>query len=270
MITASVNGVPQDYSIVGLVAIDTAQDVPTAFLTEAQMDSLLEDSSTHDALLLSAADSVSVTQMETAVSGMLSDGFVVGTGQRVADAEHREVAEGQSLLLLLATSFGGMAVLISFFVIASTMGLVLGSRRREFATFRTLGATPWQLISMVFTEVSLLSLVAGAIGAPLGIWVASLLRSAFVAMGVVPSSLQLVVTPWAGAAAVALIVLCAMGSHLRGCVHEPGLRVTGRGSEQAPSGRLASGGSRGHADPGSHDHDRSPVPARRHRSSRHQ
>lgn len=212
VITASVNGVPQDYSIVGLVAIDTAQDVPTAFLTEAQMDSLLEDSSTHDALLLSAADSVSVTQMETAVSGMLSDGFVVGTGQRVADAEHREVAEGQSLLLLLATSFGGMAVLISFFVIASTMGLVLGSRRREFATFRTLGATPWQLISMVFTEVSLLSLVAGAIGAPLGIWVASLLRSAFVAMGVVPSSLQLVVTPWAGAAAVALIVLCALAA----------------------------------------------------------
>ena len=211
VITASVDGVPQDYSVVGLVAADTAaREAPTAFLADAQLDSLVQDPSACDVLLLSAADGVSAAQMKTAVENVLPDGFVVGTDQRVADAEHRDVAAGRSLLLLLASSFGGMAVLVSFFVIASTMSLVLGGRRREFATFRALGATPWQLVSMVFTEVGLLSLVACAIGAIPGIWVASLLRDAFVAMGVVPSSLQLVVTPWAGAAGAVLVALCAL------------------------------------------------------------
>ena len=129
----------------------------------------MQDPSACDVLLLSAADGVSAAQMKTAVENVLPDGFVVGTDQRVADAEHRDVAAGRSLLLLLAGSFGGMAVLVSFFVIASTMSLVLGGRRREFATFRALGATPWQLVSMVFTEVGLLSLVACAIGAIPGI-----------------------------------------------------------------------------------------------------
>ena len=174
VITASVDGVPQDYSVVGLVAADTAaREAPTAFLADAQLDSLVQDPSACDVLLLSAADGVSAAQMKTAVENVLPDGFVVGTDQRVADAEHRDVAAGRSLLLLLAGSFGGMAVLVSFFVIASTMSLVLGGRRREFATFRALGATPWQLVSMVFTEVGLLSLVACAIGAIPGIWVAS-------------------------------------------------------------------------------------------------
>ena len=74
----------------------------------------MQDPSACDVLLLSAADGVSAAQMKTAVESALPDGFVVGTDQRVADAEHRDVAAGRSLLLLLASSFGGMAVLVSF------------------------------------------------------------------------------------------------------------------------------------------------------------
>ncbi len=183
-----------------------------------------------------------------------------------ADAEHREVA-ARSFSRHSTWRHGRPDLLLSSS--PPMMGLVLGSRRREFTTFRTLGATPWQLTSMFSTEESS-EPGSGAIGAPLGIWVASLLRS-FCGDGVVPSSLHLVVTPWAGAA-VALIVLCALaapllGKYLGGCVFVRSPRRTRL--SRRPVGGWRPGG-RSHADPGSHDHDRSPVPARRHRSSRHQ
>ena len=75
VITASVDGVPQDYSVVGLVAADTAaREAPTAFLADAQLDSLVQDPSACDVLLLSAADGVSAAQMKTAVeSANLTD-----------------------------------------------------------------------------------------------------------------------------------------------------------------------------------------------------
>ncbi|WP_273167555.1 ABC transporter permease [Actinomyces israelii] len=210
-LTASVDGVPQGYSVVGLVAADVETgEAPTAFLTDAQADSLVRDPDAGDVLLLRGADGVSAAQVRTAVERVLPKGLAVGTGQQVADAEHQDVASGRSLLLLLAGSFGGVAVLVSFFVISSMMNLVLGSRRREFAAFRVLGATPRQLISMVFAEVGILCLASGAVGAPLGTWVASLLRNVFVSLGVMPASLRLVVTPWAGAIGVALVVLCAL------------------------------------------------------------
>jgi len=72
-----------------------------AFLADAQLDSLVQDPSACDVLLLSAADGVSAAQMKTAVESALPDGFVVGTDQRVADAEHREVAERHLLCRIM-------------------------------------------------------------------------------------------------------------------------------------------------------------------------
>ncbi len=108
----------------------------TAFLNSADGLTVLEDS-LHSTPFYSA-HGVITPDGDPRSSGMLPR-WLRRSARPVerADAEHREVAEGQSCSFF-ATFAGGMAVLISFFRHRLHDGPGAGSRRREFATFRTL------------------------------------------------------------------------------------------------------------------------------------
>lgn len=136
--------------------------------------------------------------------GAVAEGAEVATGVERSSIEFLDVSQTRTLLLAIAGSFGGFALLVAVFVVASTLALTINQRRREFALLRAVAATPRQVRKLIGTETTLVALVAGVLGSVLGLAVAGGLRDAFAAIGVVPADFGLAISPLPLLAAVLL------------------------------------------------------------------
>lgn len=122
-----------------------------------------------------------------------------------------------SMLLAVASSFAGTAVLIALLVVASTFAGALRPRAREFALLRAVGATTGQVRQLVTAEVLLVFAVAAPLGAVPGLLVAPLLSGVLVSGGVVPAGYAPALSPWPVLGALALLVPTALlGARLAG------------------------------------------------------
>ncbi|WET76519.1 ABC transporter permease [Amycolatopsis sp. QT-25] len=124
-----------------------------------------------------------------------TDTVTVTTGVERSTVEFLDVSQTRMLLMALAGSFGGFALLIAVFVVASTLALVINQRRREFALLRAVAATPQQIRKLIGAETMLVAVVAGVLGSGLGVAVGFGLRNAFGAIGVIPPDFELAISP---------------------------------------------------------------------------
>jgi putative ABC transport system permease protein len=122
-----------------------------------------------------------------------------------------------SLLVTVASSFAGTAVLIALLVVASTFAGALRPRAREFALLRAVGATTRQVRQLVTAEVLLVFAVAAPLGALPGLLLAPLVAGALESGGIVPEGFTTTVSPWPVLATLALLVPTALlGARLAG------------------------------------------------------
>jgi putative ABC transport system permease protein len=122
-----------------------------------------------------------------------------------------------SMLVTVASSFAGTAVLIALLVVASTFAGALRPRGREFALLRAVGATTRQVRQLVTAEVLLVFAVAAPLGAVPGLLLAPLLRGVLVDGGIVPAGFATTLSPWPVLGALALLVPTALlGGRLAG------------------------------------------------------
>jgi putative ABC transport system permease protein len=122
-----------------------------------------------------------------------------------------------SLLVTVASSFAGTAVLIALLVVASTFAGALRPRAREFALLRAVGATTRQVRQLVAAEVLLVFAVAAPLGAVPGLLLAPLLRRVLADGGIVPAGFAATPSPWPVLGALALLVPTALlGARMAG------------------------------------------------------
>ncbi|MFD4675322.1 ABC transporter permease [Lentzea sp. NPDC058450] len=150
--------------------------------------------------LAGGPDRVSAIGVIGADAGRISevlagDHVTVSAGPDRSAAEFDDVSRTKSILAILAGSFGGYAILVAIFVVASTLALTVEQRRREFALLRAVGATPRQVRKLIGVETTVVSVVAGVLGSLLGIGVGYGLRDAFARIGVVPADFELSISP---------------------------------------------------------------------------
>ena len=109
----------------------------------------------------------------------------------ISEAERLQLADLTSLFGIMS----GVAVFMAVFVVGSTFGFVVATRRRELGLLRLVGATPRQVRRMVQGESAIVAVVAAVVGCLIG-WVAA---PAFVALvrwqGLVPVDLTMP-APW--------------------------------------------------------------------------
>ena len=88
------------------------------------------------------------------------------TGRRARRAEYPELQQARTTLIAVTASFGGLALFIAMFVVASTMGLSIQQREREIALLRAVAATPGQIRRMIAWEAA----IVGLVGSAAGVW----------------------------------------------------------------------------------------------------
>src|SRR4051812_2836556 len=147
----------------------------------------------------------------------VSRGAAVLTGGARGRAEHPELQQARVTLIAVTAAFGGLALFIAIFVVASTMGLSIQQREREIALLRAVAATPGQIRRMIAWEAVLVALVGSAIGIWPGIALGRALGHALVRHGVAPPNLT-VTAGWlpiaaavGGAVTAALLAVLGAG-----------------------------------------------------------
>lgn len=146
---------------------------------------------------------------------LTATGVWVEAGVRLAAGSADDPAA--SMLLTVASSFAGTAVLIALLVVASTFAGALRPRAREFALLRAVGATTGQVRRLVTAEVLLVFAVAAPLGALPGLLLAPLLSDVLVSGGVLPAGYTPGLSPWPVLGALVLLVPTALlGARLAG------------------------------------------------------
>jgi putative ABC transport system permease protein len=187
------NGPARVMTVVGVAA--TPADVDrqgVMFVTSAEVERLAGVPGRVDAIGILPAPEMDQGTLERRVRDALDGQARVVTGSARGEVEHLESIEEKDAVTAIAGSFGGLALFIAMFVVASTIGLSVLQRQREVALLRAVAATPKQVRRMIRWEALLLGLVASAVGVVPGALLAGALGHALSDRGIAPEDMQVV------------------------------------------------------------------------------
>jgi putative ABC transport system permease protein len=155
------------------------------FLTDSEATRLAGHPGRVDAIGVLAAPGFDASRLRAA-----SRGADVLTGDARGKAEYPDLQQARTTLIAVTASFGGLALFIAIFVVASTMGLSIQQREREIALLRAVAATPGQIRRMIAWEAA----IVGLVGSAAGIWPGTILgrelADGLVRHGIAPPNLS--------------------------------------------------------------------------------
>ncbi|MEZ7003608.1 FtsX-like permease family protein [Streptomyces sp. AD55] len=185
----------------------------SVFFTDAQAARLHPRQGLVDAIGVVAAEDADREAVVAAVKRLTDGtGTQVYTGDERGLAEQPEAVAAKSFTVEAGAAFGGYAALITGFVVASTVGLSVRHRRRDFALLRAIAATPGQVRMLIVGEVGLLSLLAAVAGIPLGLLAGRRVGGELVTRGFVPEDFTLSGGAPSAAAVAAAVTAVALVS----------------------------------------------------------
>ena len=182
------------------------------FLTDAEAARLAGHPGYVDAIGVLAAPGFDTSRL-----GDAAHGAVVLTGDARGKAEYPDLQDARTTLIAVTASFGGIALFIAIFVVASTMGLSIQQREREIALLRAVAGTPGQIRRMISWEAA----IVGLLGSVAGIWPGAILgrelAHGLVRHGIAPATLTVsagwlpIAAAVGGGVAAALLAVLAAG-----------------------------------------------------------
>ncbi|MEU9118464.1 FtsX-like permease family protein [Streptomyces sp. NPDC048506] len=184
-ITLGVHGTLRPYEVTGLV--DGPGEAGTVFLSDADAARYAPQPGKVDSIGVLTAPGTDVGQVQTALADALKDTPVsVLTGDERGRAEFPDVVTHGKNLVSMSAVFGGLAAMVTVFVVASTLGLSIQQRQRQMALLRAIGSTPGQVRRMILAETFTVAVFATALACVPGPRLGNWLLGRFVDAGVVP------------------------------------------------------------------------------------
>ncbi|CUX70961.1 MULTISPECIES: FtsX-like permease family protein [Agrobacterium] len=149
------------------LAVRTAANIPdrAAFVDISTADRVLERNGNLSRIVISPSQKVDLQAFATIAPELT----VKQAGGRP------DVARLTDSFHLNLTAFGFLAFVVGLFIVYSATGLSFEQRRGTFRTLRSLGISLRALTTMLVVEITLFSLLSGALGVALGYVVASAL-----------------------------------------------------------------------------------------------
>ena len=188
------NGPARRMTVVGIARTGAKVDRQgVMFVTTPEAERLAALPGSIDAVGIVPSAGVDQAALADRVRELLDGRAQVVTGSARGDVEHIENIEAKEAVTAIGGTFGGLALFIAMFVVASTIGLSVLQRQREVALLRAIAATPKQVRRMIRWEALLVGLTASAVGVVPGALLASALGNALADHGIAPE--ELVVKP---------------------------------------------------------------------------
>src|SRR3954452_18517503 len=205
------NGPARPVRVVGIAkpsAVITRQ--AAVFATTAAVQRLAALGDRVDAIGILPARGVDTHALAARLDDLLGTRAHVVTGAARGDVEHLDNVEARDAVTAIGGTFGGLALFIAMFVVASTIGLSVLQREREVALLRAVAATPKQVRRMIRWETILVALLASAVGVVPGALFSNVLGHALSQRGIAPEDMQVAVGAIPVIAAIGSSVLTAL------------------------------------------------------------
>lgn len=171
-VDVAVRGGAKKFQVVGIAATATKMASDALFFSPADTSKLVSQPNKVDAFGVLPAPGADLAAVQSQVDAAVHTGNgVVLTGDARGLAEFSQAREGGEILIILSAVFGGLAVQVAMFVVASTLGLSVQQRRREIALLRAIGTTPAQLSRMITGEAMVVGVLATALAIVPGVYV---------------------------------------------------------------------------------------------------
>ncbi|UNO38351.1 FtsX-like permease family protein [Streptomyces sp. MST-110588] len=213
-VLVTVQGRPREFRLTGVVRQAGGRDAfqPAVFFTDAQARTLSGHPRAVDAIGVRPASGTDAEALGHRIERELGGKAVALTGDERGLAEFPQAAASRRNLLMLASIFGGWAVLVAMFGAASTLGLTTRQRLGEMALMKAIGTTPKQLRRMILGETLAVCLVASVLGCLPGALFSRLLFDKLISAGIVSAAVEFRLGALPGAVAVAASLLAGVGA----------------------------------------------------------
>jgi putative ABC transport system permease protein len=201
----AVNGQSQRFTLAGVARSQRRVDAAAIFFATDDVQRFTRPGQM-DAIGVLPRDGVSAAELATQVAGKLPGGLSILVGEERGAAEFTGVGSSFLPLILLASVFGGMMLVVMALVVAATISLSVRQRQQELALLRVSGATPVQVHRMVVVETMAVAALAALGGVGLGGLLGGWIYGLTAARGVVPAALEFRqgIIPFAGGAVLSL------------------------------------------------------------------
>jgi putative ABC transport system permease protein len=151
-------------------------DLPTA-------QSLFDKKGAFDEIDVAAKPSVTDQKLLEELRSVIPPNAQARTGAQQAAEDAKDTNSFVSFLRGFLLAFGGIALFVGSFVIANSLSITIAQRTREFATYRTMGATRRQVLRAIVVEALAIGTAAAVVGLFLGLGLAKGLFRLFDAVG---------------------------------------------------------------------------------------
>ncbi len=132
---------------------------------------------------VAASSGTSPEELKAAIAAELGRGYAVRTGKEQAEKSAQDLSDALGFIRTALLVFAAVAVLVGGFLIFNTFAVTVAQRSREFALFRTLGASRRQILTSVIAESVVIGVLASIVGIAAGLVVAPGLRGLLGAFG---------------------------------------------------------------------------------------
>jgi putative ABC transport system permease protein len=209
-------------------------DVPTA-------QALFDKPDAFDEIDIAGKPAVTPAQLVKQVRGVIPSNAQVRTAAAQAAKDAHDTNSFISFLRGFLLAFGGIALFVGSFVIANSLSITIAQRTREFATYRTMGATRRQVLRAIFLEALVIGAAASVVGVLVGLGLAKGLFRLFDAVGFTLPNNGIVFATRTPIVAIIVGVLVTLVASLRPAIRAtrvPPIAAVREGST-LPPGRFA-------------------------------
>ena len=155
-----------------LFDLQTAQDVLTGGAREI------------DAVMVTAQEGVSQSELAAEITAALPAGTEALTGVEITEETQNSIAEAMSFFDTFLLVFACIGLVVAAFTIYNTFQIIVTQRTREMALLRSLGATRRQVLGAQLLEAVIVGVIASIIGLVAGVFVAAGLKAMLSAFGI--------------------------------------------------------------------------------------
>ncbi|MEV4642603.1 ABC transporter permease [Actinoplanes sp. NPDC049548] len=174
----------KEFTLVGVYGYSGDRDSlggvqEVAFTEPVAQQLMLGRTGVYSSVRVQAAGDVTPEALRDRIGSALGTGYVVKTGDQLADDNAADLQEGLSFFGQILLGFAGVALFVGVFLILNTFSIIVAQRTRELALMRALGAARRQVITSVLVEAVVIGLVAAVLGLAAGVGVGALLAYLF-------------------------------------------------------------------------------------------
>jgi putative ABC transport system permease protein len=176
----------KQYTVAGVATVGDSENLAGSRLVEFTLPEAqrVTGHDGYDDISVAAKSGTSPEQLKAAIVRELgSKDFAVRTGKEQAAKQAQDLSDALGFIRTALLVFAGVALLVGSFLIFNTFTVTVAQRTREFALFRTLGASRRQVLTSVMAESFVIGLGASIVGILGGLILAPALRALFGAFG---------------------------------------------------------------------------------------